>query len=181
MNIPLKGLMYLSFIFGLLLSWSPAFSQAYSKTDLGVSKEYVLDRVNKLRRNGCRCGRKKMKPVRPLIWDETLEKSAMIHAKEMSDYNYFDHHSLENKDVGQRLDALGYKWHYVGENLAVGQKTFNEAMKDWIKSPSHCRMLMNPDMKEVALSKYGKYWVQHFGTVMPPKTKRTKVTYTEGR
>jgi len=122
-----------------------------------------------------------MKPVRPLVWDKTLEKSAHIHAKEMSDYNYFDHHSLNGKDIGERLDALGYKWHYVGENLAVGQKTFDEAMKDWIKSSSHCEMLMNPDMKEVAISKYGKYWVQHFGTVMPPKTRRTKVTYTEGR
>jgi hypothetical protein len=39
---------------------------------------------------------------------------------------------------------------------------------------------MNPDMNEVAVSKYGKYWVQHFGKLMPPKTRRTKVTYTEG-
>lgn len=98
----------------------------------------------------------------------------------MQTYNYFDHHSIAGEDVGERLDKLDYKWQYVGENLAVGQKTFDETMKDWIKSPSHCRMLMNPDMNEVAVAKYGKYWVQHFGKLMPPRTRRTKVTYTEG-
>ena len=149
-------------------------------TNIGVSEDYVLERINKLRKNGCKCGRKRMKPVRPVTWNNTLETSAYEHAKEMQTYNYFAHHSIAGEDIGDRLDKLGYKWQYVGENLAVGQKTFDEAMKDWIESPSHCRMLMNPDMKEVAISKYGKYWVQHFGTLMPPKTRRTKVIYTEG-
>ncbi|MDA8692927.1 CAP domain-containing protein [Saprospiraceae bacterium] len=149
-------------------------------TELGVSHEYVLQRINKLREKGCKCGRKRMKPVNPVTWNNTLEISAYIHAKEMQTYNYFDHHSMSGEDVGERLDKLDYKWQYVGENLAVGQKTFDETMKDWIKSPSHCRMLMNPDMNEVAVAKYGKYWVQHFGRLMPPKTRRTKVTYTEG-
>jgi uncharacterized protein YkwD len=172
----------LRLIFFSILMTSASYegrSQAMD-TDLGVSQEYVLQRINKLRKKGCTCGRKRMKPVGPVTWNSTLEVSAHQHAKEMQTYNYFDHHSVGGLDIGDRLDRLGYKWQYVGENLAVGQKSFDEAMRDWIKSPSHCRMLMNPDMNEVAVSKYGKYWVQHFGKLMPPKTRRTKVTYTEG-
>jgi len=149
-------------------------------TDLGVSKEYILLKINKLRSNGCRCGRKRMKPVRKLVWNNLLRESAMSHAVEMHRYNYFGHHSINGEDIGERLDDIGYKWQYVGENLAEGQKSFNEAMKDWIKSPSHCEMLMNPNMKEVAISRFGKYWVQHFGALMPPNTRRTKVRYSEG-
>ncbi len=158
----------------------PAMSQE-DFPSLGVSHEYVLERINLLRKKGCRCSGKRMKPAPPLVWNDTLELSAYNHAKEMQTYDYFDHHSMSGEDIGDRLDKLGYKWQYVGENLATGQKTFDEAMTDWIKSGSHCRMLMNGDMKEVAVAKYGKYWVQHFGKLMPPRTKRTKVTYTEGQ
>jgi len=149
-------------------------------TDLEVSKAYVLKRINLLRSKGCRCGRKRMKPVSPVTWNKKLEKSALMHAKEMYRYNFFGHRSINGEDIGDRLDDLGYKWQFVGENLANGQKSFDEAMKDWIKSPSHCEMLLNPNMKEVAVSRYGKYWVQHFGRLMPPNTKRTKIIYSEG-
>ncbi len=155
---------------------APAQSKSYKR----FSRKAVLEKVNKLRENGCYCDGERMPPVPTLEWHSTLEKSAYMHAKEMQRYNYFDHISINGKDVGQRLDKLGYKWHYVGENLAVGQKDFDHAMRDWIKSPSHCKMLMNPNMTQIGISRYGKYWVQHFGKPMPPKMKRTKVTYTEG-
>ena len=165
----------------LLLVFAQSYLCAQQKTtDLGVSKEYILFKVNKLREKGCKCGRKRMNPVGKLVWNNTLEKSALLHAKEMSKYNYFGHRSIQGEDIGDRLDDLGYKWQFVGENLATGQKSFDEAMVDWIKSPSHCKMLMNPNMVEVAVSRYGKYWVQHFGKTMPSNTRRTKITYSEG-
>ncbi len=145
-----------------------------------VSQEYILEKVNRLRAKGCKCGGKRMKSAEPVVWNKTLERSAAMHAREMYRYDYFSHKSIDGLDIGDRLDALGYKWHHVGENLAIGQKSFDEAMRDWIKSPSHCKMLMHPKMKEMALSRYKKYWVQHFGTQMPAKTRRTKITYTEG-
>jgi len=165
-----------SFFIGL-----PNIAQSQRQSqDLGVSKDYILSKINKLRTKGCRCGGKRMKSVAPLSWNRTLEISALQHAIEMKKYNYFGHISINGEDIGDRLDDLGYKWQFVGENLATGQKSFDEAMIDWIKSPSHCKMLMNPNMKEVAISRYGKFWVQHFGAKMPPNTKRTKITYSEG-
>ena len=147
---------------------------------LDVSEQYALSKVNALRAKGCKCGSKKYKPAQALRWDSTLEQTAFNHAKHMLKYNIFSHHSIDGKDIGDRLDQAGYNWQYAGENLAEGQKSFDEAMRDWIKSPTHCKMLMNPDMKEIGIARFGKFWVQHFGAKMPPKTRRTKVRYREG-
>jgi uncharacterized protein YkwD len=148
--------------------------------EMEVKHNYILQKINDLRDEGCKCGKEYQKPVARLVWNDLLAKTALNHAIEMEKYNNFSHRSIDGKDIGDRLDAAGYKWRYAGENLAEGQKSFDEAFRDWVKSPTHCKMLMNENMKEMGLSRHGKYWVQHFGTLMPAKTKRTNVTYTEG-
>jgi uncharacterized protein YkwD len=132
-------------------------------------KEIILSKVNKIRAEGCYCGRKWMDPVGPLVWSETLSKSAMAHAKDMYKNNFFSHYSHQGQDIGQRLDAFNYHWQYVGENIGEGQNDFDEVLMDWLKSRSHCRMLMNENMKEMAVVNYKQYWVQHFGTQLSIK------------
>lgn len=167
-------------IFLLAISCQSTLLSQRVSSSLDVSREYVLQRVNELREEGCRCGNKYYRPVGKLIWNKTLEETAISHAKEMHKYDFFSHKSRRGEDVGDRFSLANYKWQYAGENLAVGQKTFDEAFKDWIKSTTHCKMLMNPDMKEMGVSRYGKYWVQHFGKQLPPKTRRKNVRYKEG-
>lgn len=128
-----------------------------------ASESYMVTKVNEIREEGCRCGRKYMKPAPPIIWNETLEKSARSHAKEMSRYEFFSHYSKDGRDIGQRLIDHGYRWQVAGENIGEGQKTFDEVLVDWIKSKSHCKMLMDPRVTEMGVSKIDKYWVQHFG------------------
>ena len=95
--------------------------------NLGIDRVYVLESINTLRSRGCRCGNEYFPPVPPLKWNEVLYRSAFLHAKSMYEDDYFSHISPDGKDVGDRLDALGYKWQYAGENLAEGQKNFEEA------------------------------------------------------
>jgi uncharacterized protein YkwD len=142
---------------------------------LAMSMSYIddnaimLSKVNKIRAEGCYCGRRWMEPVGPLVWSETLSKSALAHAKDMHTHNFFAHYSHQGKDIGQRLDAFNYNWQYVGENIGEGQKTFDEVLQDWLISKPHCKMLMNENMKEMAVTSYKQYWVQHFGTQLSPK------------
>ncbi len=121
-----------------------------------------------------------MEPVGPVVWNDLLYQTAASHAQDMLDKNYFGHISRDGRDVGDRFDELGYKWQFAGENLGEGQESFNEVVQDWLDSPSHCKMIMNADMKEMGLSKRGRFWVQHFGTRMPKNYKRTNTRYTEG-
>lgn len=131
------------------------------------TKDLMLIKVNRLRANGCYCGGQYMAPTTPVVWHETLYNSALSHAKEMKKFNFFDHYGADGDDIGERLDRFGYRWQVAGENLGEGQRSFNEVLRDWIESPSHCRMLMNPKVEEMGVARYSKYWVQHFGKRLP--------------
>lgn len=135
-----------------------------TSTDSNIT---ILDSINKVRVNGCTCGKQKMKPVQPLTWNKMLYKSALDHAQDMSKNNFFTHYSKDGKNVSERIEAFGYNWEVVGENIGQGHKTFDEVLKHWIKSYSHCIMLMDPKVEEVAVAEYMGYWVQHFGKELP--------------
>ncbi|MFN8319448.1 MAG: CAP domain-containing protein [Saprospiraceae bacterium] len=138
--------------------------------------QLMLDAVNQLRSKGCYCGRRYMPAVPLLRWNDTLYMSAMNHAMEMHDFEFFAHYSKDGKNIGERLDGFEYPWQFAGENLGEGQTSFDEVLGDWLDSKSHCRMLMNPNMKEMAVARYKNYWVQHFGTKLPAGAKRKLVT-----
>ena len=134
-----------------------------------IVQSQIIASVNKVREQGCYCGRRYMPPVEKVKWNNVLYKSAFSHANEMKEHNFFAHFSKDGLDIGARLDRSGYNWLVAGENLGEGQKSFDEVLNDWIKSYSHCIMLMNPKVNEMAVAKVDKYWVQHFGKQMPPK------------
>jgi uncharacterized protein YkwD len=126
-------------------------------------KMQMVEAVNEIRTKGCHCGRKYMAPVSPIKWDDLLYKSALTQAKEMHEYGFFGHFDRNGRNIGERLEKIGYNWAVAGENLGEGQITFDEVLQDWLDSYSHCTMLMNPKVDEMAVAKYDKYWVQHFG------------------
>lgn len=146
------------------------------KADTYVNDAYktkILKKVNRIRSTGCFCGKQYMPATKPLTWNETLYKSAMGHAKEMTRYNFFAHFSINGDDIGDRLETYGYNWQVAGENLGEGQESFDEVLQDWLDSQSHCKMLMSHKVKEMAVATHGRYWVQHFGKVMPDGSVRT--------
>jgi len=120
-------------------------------------KEMMLTRVNDLRAEGCYCGREYMSPVDAVVWDDMLYTSALSHAKEMKRKKFFSHYSANGLDIGDRLDGFGYPWQIAGENLGEGQRSFREVMRDWIDSPSHCRMLMNPKVEEMGVARHARF------------------------
>jgi len=139
-----------------------------------LDKDAIIKEVNKLRAKGCYCGGKYQKPVGPVKWNNTLYDSAMSHAKEMSRYEFFSHYSRDGKDIGQRLTRRGYPWRVVGENIAEGQRKFSQAMEDWIDSETHCKMLMDKRVDEMAVARYKRYWVQHFGKQQPKPSEKQR-------
>ncbi len=129
-----------------------------------LNKKEILYKVNEYRVSGCKCGRTSMEPVPPLVWNDVLSHSAMSHAEDMRQNHYFSHTSKKGENVGERVSKFNYNWAVVGENIAAGQSSFDEALKDWMKSTSHCKMIMDPTVKEIGVARSGNYWVQHFGT-----------------
>lgn len=127
-----------------------------------------LNRVNRIRASGCKCGNTYMPPVAPLAWNYSLESSAYSHARDMSRRKYFAHTSLSGKSIKKRIEDAGYtlsgmRSYAYGENIAAGQKSISQVMNSWIKSEGHCKNIMNNSFKDIGVAEVNLYWVQDFG------------------
>jgi uncharacterized protein YkwD len=143
-------------------------STATNDQESKVFKKEFLSLINKARHEGCNCGNVYMPPAPPLVWNDELEVAAQNHAQDMSDKNYFSHDSKDGRSATDRVIAAGYtykgfKSFAAGENIAQGQMTIAEVMAGWLKSPGHCKNLLNPSFKEIGVAQFNRYWVQDFG------------------
>jgi len=87
----------------------------------------------------------------PLKVDEDLMELAQIRVKELS--KKFSH---ERPDGTEVVD-LGY-----GENIARGQSSASEVMKDWMKSEGHRYNILWDQYHSIGVAHSGSYWVQVF-------------------
>jgi uncharacterized protein YkwD len=132
-----------------------------------IDKKIILTFVNSLRKTGCTCGTEIMPPVNEVVWEETLEKTAYLHSKDMSDNKYFSHNALSGTDPGQRIKTQGYTWKTYGENIfmATGfQPSETQVLMAWQESPGHCKNLMSPQFKEMGVGEFNSHWTQVFAT-----------------
>jgi uncharacterized protein YkwD len=88
----------------------------------------------------------------------------------MADKDYFSHDSQDGRSMVDRINATGYSWSTVGENIAAGYDTVQSVVDGWMSSDGHCANLMNPRFTEFGLacarnsaSTYRIYWTQNLG------------------
>jgi uncharacterized protein YkwD len=133
-------------------------------------RESILQQVNALRARGYNCGGESFKSARSLSWNDKLVVAAAGHSQDMAENNYFSHTNLRGVKAPVRVDAVGYKWTGVAENIAAGMFTTNTVMDGWMGSPGHCRNIMNPSYNEIGVAciarpgtVYGEYWTMVLG------------------
>ena len=126
--------------------------------------------MNSARKQARRCGSKTFAAAPALRWNIRLQRAATRHASDMAQNNFFDHVGSNGDDVVARVEAQGYSWQTVAENLAAGQDTADEAIEGWLRSPGHCANIMNSAVTEMAMvcvssekSDLTYYWTQVFG------------------
>ena len=110
---------------------------------------------------------------RPAVaWNPRLAAAAQEHARAMAEQNFFSHTDPQGRDVAYRVSTAGYYWQSVGENLAAGQRTLDEAMRNWILSERHCRNLLDERFIEFGIARvssasahgrYKVYWALVLG------------------
>jgi len=133
-------------------------------------QDRVLALVNEARSRPQRCGEKTFAAAPPLRLNAVLYAVANTHAAEMARYSYFSHTGRDGSTVDGRATRAGYPWRAIGENIAAGQVSADEAVRGWIKSPGHCANIMSPAFSEMGAafvvnkqSSQGIYWTQVFG------------------
>jgi uncharacterized protein YkwD len=140
--------------------------------DSAAISRRVLELTNDARAHARRCGGTTFQAVPPLALNGSLERAALEHSLDMAAHNYMDHTGRDGSSPADRITRTGYKWRLVGENLASGMMTPDEAVAGWLQSPHHCANLMTARFAEMGLAfavnpstDAGVYWTQTFGTV----------------
>ncbi len=154
---------HLPLLTGLLLgaAWcAPAAAQA-----LATPAE-LLALVNAQRAAGAVCGGEPQPPAPPLQWHAAPEAAAADHLLDVAQQPVLTHDGSDGSTVGGRLRRHGYVWGGVGENVAAGHTSAALTLQQWLKSPAHCRTLMQANYRHGAVvgrlvlgSRHGAYWV----------------------
>jgi uncharacterized protein YkwD len=114
----------------------------------------------------------------PLTMQDNLQLSAQKYAEQMWNEKFYGHTDPKGVTVEDRIEAAGYTdpkriqcnctavSYAIGENIAKGQSTPAQVMRDWMKSDGHRKNILSTDFTEVGIGVYGNRWVQHFGAVI---------------
>ncbi len=140
-----------------------------TKAEAAAMNQRALELINEARSHKRRCGNKVYRAVGPLKPVPALNRAALRHAQDMARYSYLGHEGRDGSKPAQRATSAGYAWRVVGENVAAGSATAEQAVEDWLKSPGHCANLMSKNFTETGIafvvnpaSKAGIYWTQVF-------------------
>lgn len=127
----------------------------------------ALELVNRARATERQCGTRTMPAAGPLRLSSQLAEAAVRHADDMAAHHYFEHEDRLGLTPADRVRATGYVEHRVGENIAYGTLSTDDAIAGWIKSPGHCENLMDANFQEMGIAfarESGEhaelYWVQ---------------------
>ncbi|MFS2018889.1 CAP domain-containing protein [Massilia sp. CT11-108] len=140
--------------------------------DARAAMEAIAQKYCRTLRAAFTCGTQAFGPAGPLVWNPLLGQAALVHSTDMAQKHYFNHKQPDGSVPADRATQAGYRWARVGENIASGQRTPEEAVASWLDSPGHCANIMNPAFTEMgaayAINPQNRnrtaYWTQVFGT-----------------
>ncbi len=114
--------------------------------------EDILEPINKIRSKGIFCGNKYYRTVKPVVWNNKLAEASLRHSIDMAENGFLSHKGSDGSNTGERLLDVGYKCTEYAENIGQGYKSYEEAVRGWLKSKKHCENIMNPRLKEIGAS-----------------------------
>lgn len=147
-----------------------AASTAAAQPDCQPSPEAAWAAVNAVRARAQQCGEGQWPAVQGLQASPLLAASARHYAMELAARDRVDHVGSAGDSLRTRLRDAGYVMRLAGENLAGGPETLDEALAQWLASPTHCANLMGAEFQEFGLAcvngpgHFQRYWVLHLAT-----------------
>ncbi|WP_153007710.1 CAP domain-containing protein [Bacillus coahuilensis] len=102
-----------------------------------------------------------------LTLDELVSETAQAKAVDLMENGYFAHESPTYGSPFNMLSTFGVSYTAAGENIAAGQTTPEQVVKEWMESPGHRANILNASFTDLGVGyaeggSYGTYWVQMF-------------------
>ncbi|KAJ9050305.1 hypothetical protein DSO57_1015696 [Entomophthora muscae] len=98
-----------------------------------------------------------------LVNAERKKTAAQCHSAYQARNKHMSHDGFKRSSVGLRVEKKGYFYSSCAENVAKGQKSVEEVVNSWMKSPGHKTNILNPDYTEFGAGMVNNYWTQNFG------------------
>lgn len=109
-----------------------------------ITIDQVLEQTNKRREEA---------GLTPLTVNTQLSDAARRKASDMFTFDYWAHTNPTNgTEPWYFFDAVGYKYHYAGENLARDFATTTPMVQAWIDSPTHRDNMLSPKYQETGIA-----------------------------
>lgn len=102
-----------------------------------------------------------------VAYNGTLDNAAEKHASHMASVGKMAHQGIGDGDPGARARAEGWRKSW-GENVATGQTSPEQVVREWMNSPTHRKNIMDPSFRNmgvgyVTAANGRSYWAQEFG------------------
>lgn len=128
-----------------------------------------LAAVNRARASAQLCISGPRAAVPALQWDSRLAAAAAGHGADMAANGFFSHTGSQGSILQSRVNAAGYTWSSVAENLArnTPAQSVDDAVQAWLSSDrGHCENLMATSVTQMGMACYRPmnassptYWV----------------------
>ncbi|GLQ20259.1 CAP domain-containing protein [Algimonas porphyrae] len=101
----------------------------------------------------------------PVTLETRLIEASRMHADDLAKAGIISHNGTDGSTHGDRARRVGYNFLIAGENVATGQKSWDDVFKAWQESPGHNQNLLRPDVSEFGIAlvyeprtTYSTYW-----------------------
>jgi uncharacterized YkwD family protein/spore coat assembly protein SafA len=103
----------------------------------------------------------------PLQIDTKLSLVAHYKSRNMRDVGYFSHSSPTYGSPTDMMESFQIRYSQAAENIAAGQMSPEEVVREWMGSPVHRKNILNQSYTHMGVGyakggAYGTYWTQLF-------------------
>lgn len=131
--------------------------------------EELMNLINQARSQSQVCGGETFSAVSALSINTSLMQAAQGHSSSMAGNNFFGQTGLDGQNFDKRVEAQGYSFSFVAENIIAGRATVTDVMASLLETDGYCRGLMSTDYTELGIgfaenlnSQYKYYWTLTF-------------------
>ena len=101
----------------------------------------------------------------PLRWNDQLALAADVHVKDLAFHGLIQHEGTDGSHHGDRVLRQGYTYSTALENVAAGQRDWDDALQGWKNSKGHNEALLSQDATEFGVAvefnpttEFATYW-----------------------
>lgn len=106
--------------------------------------------------------------------NDKLNRASEIHAADLAKHGIAAHVGTDGSTHSERAQRQNYYFQMIGENVATGQKSWDQVFQAWKDSPGHNKNLLAKGVTDFGIAlvyepttTYTTYWAMLVGTPQP--------------